>query len=212
MRRRFRRVSPAFVPLALLALAGCGTEESIRTYDLPKAEKYTAHETPPGEYRLLGAMFPADEPEWFFKFAGKAEQVAKYEAEFDKLLTTVRMVPPKKKDPHAEPDVPEFETPAGWIRTGPRVVSREGMPIRIQETLRFGSAEEPMEVTITYSRGSVLDNVGRWATQVGHPYPRSEELPRISRRVEAVGVRGLRVDLDGPKNPAAAGRPKMMGR
>ncbi len=139
------------------------------------------------------------------------EHIAKYEAEFDKMVATVRLAP-QQKDPHAEPELPEFTLPTGWIRTGPRLVRREGMPIRIQETLRFGPAEDPLEITITRSGGSPLDNIGRWATQVGHPYPRTEELSRISREFQASGVRGLRVDLDGPKNPAGGSRPKMMGR
>ena len=52
--------------------------------------------------------------------------------------------------------------------------------MRIYETLRFGPPEAPVEITLTRSGGSTLDNVGRWAAQVGLPQPKVEELPKVT--------------------------------
>lgn len=189
-------------------VAGCTRDETIQTYEIPKPAEYrsTARAEPVTEYRTLGAMFPADEPVWFFKFSGRADLVGRYEADFDRLIASVRLQP----DRDGEPQLPQFTAPADWLRTGRRVVRRGGIALTIDETLRFGPADDPLEITVTRSGGGVGQNVARWADQVGYKYSKPEELSRAVRRVTADGVEGLRVDVSGPKNPAA-GRGPMMG-
>ncbi len=194
------------VVLAALLVAGCAPDEPIRSYDLSKPADYkSSRPAQAADYRLVGAMFPADDPVWFFKFSGKADQIAKYEAEFDKVISSVRMNP----DKDGEPQLPSFTTPADWVRTGRRVVRRMGIALPIEETLRFGPPEDPFEVTITQSGGGLAQNVGRWADQVGYRYSKSEELTKVTRHVTADGVKGVRVDVAGPKNPSAPRGPMM---
>jgi hypothetical protein len=202
---------PRCAALAALLAAGCAADEPIQTYDVPAAAKYDGQTPLKADYRLLGAMFPAGDPVWFFKFAGKADQVAKHEAEFDKLLQSVRLS--DRRDPHTGgPEAPTFEAPPGWRRLGARMVSRGGVTLRIYETVRFGPEDDPLEITLTRSGGGTLENVGRWAGQVGRPAPKVEQLASVSREFAAAdGLKGLRVDLAGPKNPAGGGGP-MMGK
>lgn len=186
---------------------GCGSEEGIHSYRVAKPAASTGKATTAGAYRILGAAYPADDPVWYFKYTGTAEQIAKYEAEFDKLAASVRL----QADPKA---MPTFDLPTGWTRTGPRAVSRGGIQLRIDETLKFGTSDAPQEITITYvPGGGVRENVGRWLTQVqGNAAKTSvDDLAKYTRAFDASGVKGLRVDVSGPKNPAAGGGP-MMGR
>ncbi|MBA4066166.1 MAG: hypothetical protein C0501_21115 [Isosphaera sp.] len=195
---------PRCAALAAVLAAGCAADEPIQTYDVPKAAKYDGQQpAPAGDYRILGAMFPANDPTWFFKFAGKADQVAKHEADFDKMLATVKLTPTG----------PQFDTPAGWKRLGPRVVKRGGVALSIYETVQFGPESEPLEVSVTRSGGGTLENVSRWYGQVGRPAPKPDQLASVTAPLPAAdGLKGLRVDVSGPKNPATGGGPMMMGK
>jgi hypothetical protein len=208
------RVCGLLVAVFSLGLFGCGKDESIYSYDVPKPTPYAGQQPIPGDYRILGAMFPADNPIWFFKFSGRSEDVARYEAEFDKLLATVKLMPDKTGNGMnpSDPVPPQFVVPPDWTRLGERIVRREGITTRIYETLRFGPPESPGEITLTLSGGSVLDNIGRWAAQLGLPQPKVEDLPNFTRLVHADGVTGLRVDLAGPNNPAGGMRAKGRAR
>src|SRR5262249_42588726 len=159
-RRACRRDFPIAVVAALAGLvAGCGDTEGVRTYTAPTAARIDA--PPPeeraGDYRILGGVFPADEPAWFFKLAGKPDEIAKHEAGLDQILRSVRF-------PKGIAEPPEFDTPAGWTRGG----SRDTGFIKITETIRPPGSE--LEVTVTASGGGLITNLDRWAaSQLGGP-------------------------------------------
>src|SRR5450432_1321898 len=69
---------------AALFAAGCGSEEGIRTYKAPPDPKRMA------AYRILGALYPADNPVWYFKFAGSIEELTKHEGAWEKLIVSVK--------------------------------------------------------------------------------------------------------------------------
>jgi hypothetical protein len=188
-------IPPALVAVAALLPAGCGGNEGVTKYDVPKEEgKKESGYVPEGDYRILGAMFPADNPEWFFKLPGRADDLAKYEADFDKLITSVSL-------PGDGP--PKFTAPEGWV-AGP---GRGGVVVA---TIRTPDGKH--EVTVTPSAGGVLGNLKRWATDSKQPGGKGFEagdIPKVTRKIEAKGVSGLRVDLRGPHNPASKGGPMM---
>jgi hypothetical protein len=188
----FSRTRVSYIlPLALAAgvamlPAGCGGEPGVTSYDVPKTtdpSKKIAAPAAGGDYRLLGAMFPADEPEWFFKFSAPSAEMAKYEADFDELLKSVKL----------EAGKPDFTVPKGWTK-GP---GRAGIVVATAVT-----PDGKYEVTLTSSSGGVKANLDRWVGQIGlRPSP-TDVATYTKPLATTSGVKGLRVDMSGPNNPA----------
>jgi hypothetical protein len=183
------RLSVPLVALGLLAQFGCGPGEGVRSYTVPKPNEKAEPEAGKGDYRILGAMFPADKPAWFFKLIGKADELAAQEAAFDKFLASVKF-------PDGPDKPPAYDLPDGWKSDGPR-----GMRA---DTIRVGS----LEMSVIAAMGGPKENVDRWAGQLGTKMDYAKATKEITA---AGGVKGLRVDLTGPKNPAGAGGPFMGG-
>jgi hypothetical protein len=147
-----------------------------------------------GEYRILGAMFPAEEPQWFVKLPGSAAGLEPHVAGFDKLLASFTFPPGAP---------PAFEAPPGWT-VGP---GRMGI---VTATLRTPDGKH--EVTITSSIGGVFPNLRRWAVeQLGNGTFTQDDVPKITKPIDAKGGKGLRVDVRGPNNPAGKAGPFMGG-
>jgi hypothetical protein len=169
--------------LVMLSVIGCG-EPDVRTYDAPKPQPA------PGDfgYRILGAMIPADEPVWFFKMTGTAEELAANEAAFDAFMATVTFPNGVEKDP-------KWTLPEGV---------KEGPPREMRfATLIFGG-EKPIELSVSQAKGGMIDNLKRWAGQVG-----TNEITNATKPITVGGIAGVKVSLSGRKNPSAGG---MMGR
>lgn len=194
---------PHLLPLALLAGAalaptGCGSGEDVNAYKVPKStEREKKDLAPPaeaGEYRMLGAMYPADNPVWFFKFSGPVDAVTKYEADFDKVLASVTMSGGKL----------DFSAPAGWQRGG-------GRPGGVVATAK--PPEGKLEISLTHLPGmaaGVKGNLARWVGQIGLK-PGADDVKTYTTDVEANGVKGVRVDLKGPNDPATKSMPPFAG-
>lgn len=184
------------LPLALLAgialvPAGCGNSDNINSYNVPKTTESSAQASAP--YRLLGAIYPAGPSAWFFKFSGPTDQITKYEADFDKIITSVSIAP--------SATVPDFTLPEGWKRGG----SREGF-VKVAETIK--TPDGALEITITESGGQLEANLGRWVGQIGlKSGPR--DVDKYTKPFEAKGVKALRVDMRGPNNPETKRGPMM---
>jgi hypothetical protein len=145
-------------------------------------------------------MYPADDPVWFVKFSGPGPALNEQVAAFDTYLASIRF-------PGGYENAPEWKLPAGWT-DGP---TRNAMGIVIR-TVRVGNANPPLELTVSQARGGVQGNVDRWAGQVGAPAG-AALLPKYTRSTTtADGRTGVRVDITGPKNPAATRPPFMGGR
>ncbi len=174
-------------------LAGCGPTEEVKTYNVAREPNKPAAGpvAPGGSYRILGAMFPAENPTWFFKLTGPAEAVAAAEPAFDEFLASVKLGGAK----------PEYAPPAGWKSAGPESIHTD--------TLVFEAGGKPLKVTVTQAIGGASQNIGRWAGQVGATG--ADPVAAYSKPVETKGgAKGLRVDVSGPKNPV--GGPMMGGK
>jgi hypothetical protein len=192
---RPRAVLPSVVLAGVVFFAaGCGSEEGVKSYRVPKStDRETKPEPARGDYRMLGAMFPADDPVWFFKFSGPADELAKFAADFEKIAASVKLAAGDKP--------PEFTLPDGWKRGGPRgdiVVETAKTP------------DGALELTVSRSKGGVQQNLSRWVGQIGlRPGPDDRE--KYTRPIDAAGGKGLLVDMKGPKNPATSRGPMMGG-
>ncbi len=181
----------------LFAAAGCGERDGgVKVHTAPKPAgagpvNASAADAPAADgtqYRILGAMFPADDPQWFFKLTGKADDLKPHEAGFDALLKSVRF-------PNGLKSPPVWTLPDGWTDTGP-----SGMRAA---TIKFGPADRPQEISVMQAMGGVKGNVDRWAGQVGAT---ADATAKATTEVTSeAGAKGLRVDLTGPKNPSAGG-------
>ena len=187
-----------------LAVAGCSESESIRVLNEPKSPPPAVPNVSADQkqYRTLAAMIPADtggkdNPHWwFFKMSGKAGVVAKYEADFDKLIATVHST--------ANGEEPiTWELPPGWQKS-------EGSAIRYA-TLKPPAGDA--EVAVSQAGGSVVFNAQRWWGQLWGQEKDTDITPvNLSAFVRQEVVKArliLRVDMAGPKDPNVKG-PMMM--
>jgi hypothetical protein len=199
-RLRFWHILPSAL-LAAVALvpAGCGPEEGVSKTQVPKTSELSRPQTDElatGKYRILGAMFPVDEPKWFFKLVGPADALAAYEAGFDQLLASVSLP--------ANGGTPEFTPPEGWAR-GP---GREMVAVTVK------TPDGKYEVTVASAMGGVAENLKRWATaqnQLGNARFTGADVAKYTKTIDARGVKGLRADLRGPNDPTSKRGPFMGG-
>lgn len=193
-------LSTALIVCFALVPAGCGGGDGVEKYNVPKTSEPSrpALVADAGEYRILGAMYPAGQPEWYwyFKFAGPADEIAAQEANFTALAKSVKFA----AGPSA---LPSFDLPEGWTRTGPRVDSRGGVQVKFDEVLKVGS----VECTVSNVGGGKDFNLNRWAGQVGAS---PVAATKATTEFTANGVTALRVDLRGPKNPVSGKGGPMM--
>jgi len=197
------RIFTAIVVVALSTLIGCGDSDKTKTYTVPKADDAkpvdaaAAGVATPGNFRIVGAIFPSDEPQWFFKLGGKSDALTPYVADLEKMFKTVRF-------PKGLKELPEWDLPAGWKNAG------ENRTKMAAETIQFGPADSPFLMTVTPAMGGMTANVARWAGQVGVKNFAPEKMGLYAKDIEAKNVKGLMVDMSGPNNPGMSPRPPMM--
>jgi len=183
--------------------SGCDQTEAIRHYRVPKdvvaeQEKPVSGgpETPPPaasppaspavSQRMLGAMVLRSDTAWFFKAVGPDAQMAGHVDAFRSLLRSIRFVDEK----------PQWTLPEGW-----RQEAGAGMRFA---TLEFGSAENPLELTVIplgvppgEPSAYILSNVNRWRRQLQLPPIAAEELDKGTEKIELDGTTATAVDLRG---------------
>lgn len=197
---RRRLVLASLVAVASL-LGGCQDRDGIRSYTVapPSAPSREARpeQAPPveGEYRILGAMVPADNPTWFFRYSGAAADVGPQAAEFDKFLKGVQF-------PNGTNQPPQMELPAGWNQ------SRAG-GFRFA-TVSFTAGGKSHEIAVSTAMGGLQSNLERWWTSLLGNKKRNDGnyLVYTSPVAFPGGIQGVRVDMTGPKNPSS-GMPAM---
>jgi hypothetical protein len=179
-------------------ITSCEPAETVRSYTVSRSSgKLTLPESA-AEYRILGAMYPADNPAWFFKLTGKATELAKHTEAFDNFLQSIRF-------PNGPSGEPQWTLPQGWREGASRMVM--GIPLK---TIDLGPAEAALQLTISQAGGGLQGNLERWAGQVGAPATPPELAIQTRIVTTTAGEKLLRVDLTGPKNPASS-RPPFMG-
>lgn len=182
--------------LFALAAAGCSPADDVRTYKVPKPVEVPLDDLT-GDYQILGAMFPEDDPVWFFKFPGKATDLAPYAADFEKMMASVRF-------PNGLKNQPTWDTPAGWV-------VGDGRGDIVLATVKPDPKRPELEVSLSSSRGGAFGNLKRWAGQLGQTAFTAGYLPKVTKPIPAEKVPGAFVNLRGPKAPPPPGAGPMMG-
>ncbi|MCS6851121.1 MAG: hypothetical protein NZ700_08145 [Gemmataceae bacterium] len=160
--------------LLLGSAVGCGEDEAIRRYSVPKPEPM----------RLLGAIVPHEDRVWFFKLVGPTSIVSVHRATFEEFVRSVGFDPPGPIT---------WVVPPGWEK-------QPGSGLRYA-TFRIPYKNHPLDLTVIPlgpDAGNVLENVNRWRDQIGLPAIGEEDLPMTTTSIETRGGRGILVDLTGP--------------
>ena len=192
------RVCTIVVLMMLLGVVSCEPAETVRSYTVTRSTAKSSTAEAGGDYRILGAMFPADNPAWFFKLTGKAADLATHATEFDSFLQSIRF-------PNGTAGEPQWVLPSGWREGAPRMVM--GIPLK---TIEVGPAEAGLQLTVSQAGGGLQGNLERWAGQVGARSTQADLATQTRIVTTTAGDKILRVDLIGPKNPTAS-RPPFMG-
>src|SRR5262245_50356825 len=115
----------------LAMVAGCGQEEGISRYTVPRVEE--------PKVRLLAALFTRDDDRtWAFRLSGPDAQINQHADAFQNFLKTVRF------DDKGEPPV-RWTVPEGWKQ-------EPGRDFRYA-TLRLGAEPTAAELTVTKLEG-----------------------------------------------------------
>jgi len=178
-----------------VALAGCTPAEHVSKYTAPKDpnDKDVAAEEPPAgeaKVRILGAIAPAGDEWYFFKFQGPKSTdtyppklIEPHAAEFDAFLQSLKF-------PANGP--PTWTLPAGW-----EAVRVQSMIPRIA-TFRMKSGDATVDLAVSQARGELLANINRWRGQAGVGPIDAADIETKCRVLTVDGRRVVVVDVSGP--------------
>ncbi len=210
-----RRTShPALFAAALLTfLLGCGEQEEVRHYRVPKPElvysqnhvesKPAARRPADGSTepmdRLFGAIIPRGARTWYFKMTGPKNLVAQQGPAFSQLIKSLQFDAPEAS--------PTWTLPASWkeeVGTGQRLatlsVEVEGQKLEVSV----------IQLPTSPSDTSTLDNVNRWRRQMSLAPFDQEQLESKTSTVAVSDGTAVLVQLLG--NYVSTGRPNSMPR
>jgi hypothetical protein len=179
--------------ISVLACAGCGSRDEIRSYDVPKnsgalAELPEASSAPSGPptHRLLGAIVPHGDQTWYFKMTGPLEPMESQTDAFRGLVESVTFA--------GENDSPSWNLPTGWTQrdgTGQRLAT---LVVDVDGT-ELETTVIPLATMDTPT--AILDNVNRWRKQMQLPAIADGELEEETSQVKLAGGTAVTVDLTG---------------
>jgi len=197
--------------LVIVCLSGCGQEDHIERYTIPKSAAFHATNSQGSATgasgpmahrmsgnRMLAAMVPKGDQMWFFKVTGSTDAL---EGESEKFVAFIRSI--RFTD---GPDTKlEWTLPDGWLESES---ARSASSMRYA-TLQIASQSEPLELSVIPLRlGTtdldqyVLDNVNRWRGQLQLPPISKDQVPAETVQFDVNGAPATVVDLtaDQPQN------------
>jgi hypothetical protein len=168
----------------MILLAGCQREQ-IETYEAPRIKAQVNEGPAPIKVRMLAAIVQHGQQTWFFKLTGPEREIARIQADFDKLLASIQF-----KD--------EAERPVSWTLP-------QGWQEEKGKQLRYATvypdprnkAIEMTAVSLGREAGSLLANINRWRGQIGLPGVTEKELSGLTRSTRIDGQEATLVDMRG---------------
>ncbi len=200
-------------PALCLAAAGCGRQETIESYRVPKSNvvfelnhvertKPTANGTaginPAARpQRTLAAIVPHGSQGWFFKLTAAPEQVDKQAEAFEQFVRSLKFEPGKE---------PKWSLPAGWRQL-------PGNEMRFATIQMDSGQEKPLELSVTsLPRGEgddaayLLANINRWRGQLQLASVSASALKDEMQTIELNGATAFVVDMEGTAGETGMGR------
>lgn len=185
----------------MLGASGCRREEPITSYKVKRIEKPADPMGKPaigaharGEpVRFLAAMAPGPDRMWFFRLNGPEKAVTPLVKDFEEMAKTIKFVG----------NEPTWTTPKGWERLPGKSVSRGGITVDIHAFIRSpGEVPQQVEVSGLSLEGNsgpkgLQINLNRWRGMIGLPPVDPEEIPTVTRTIDANGVKVTLVDMEG---------------
>jgi hypothetical protein len=186
------------------ALVGCTPAEQVSRYTAPKDpndKDVAAADPAAGEakVRILGAIAPAGDEWYFFKFQGlkstdtyPPKLIEPHAAEFDAFLNSLKF-------PANGP--PTWTLPAGWEQ-----VTVQTDLARVA-TFRMKSDVKTVDLAVTKFGGQLLININRWLGQAGVKPITEADIDTKCRVLTVDGRRVVVVDVSGPGGKGGAMMP-----
>ena len=203
--RRVLCVRCLLVTCIWTGVPGCQKEEpDVRHYSVPKPQiapplpDQATHDS----QRLLGAIIPWNDELWVIKMMGPDAIIKDLAIDFAGFLESLTFENGKK--------APTYKAPEGWQ-------SSKGTQFSVAAFKKGGEPFAP-ELTVTPTRGTVLENVNRWrVNQLGLKEVNDDELKQTSKEKKFGDATGIIVSLAGSatgggrsmSRPPFAGRPPM---
>jgi hypothetical protein len=184
----------ASLGLILAAIGGCGRNERVVTYTVPKPElvdptlvQAAANQR---EQQMLGAIVLANETGWFYKLVGDPPVVGKLNDAFVKFVTESDFTGSE----------PKWDLPTGWKQL-------PGSQFRFA-TIEIPTGEEgakPLELTVTSlgrrpdesAEEYTLANVNRWRGQLALTPIEAEQLSEYTVKSKVSGFDAWLVNMQG---------------
>lgn len=204
-----------FAVTAILSAGGCGKEEGITSYRVPKP--HVLDESNPSKSsnetdevgsvstvssRMLGAILPQQDQTWFFKLSGPDEVVASVEKAFETFIQSIKFAESK----------PTWSVPEGWQQLPDDAPQNNGVFKRFA-TLVMESSGRVLELSVTSlpsAEGDFEDylllNINRWRGQLGLPPTTKSRLPQETKKLALDGTTATLVNLLGTSRSRSMGR------
>ncbi len=195
-----------------LLLAGCNSEDDVRTYNVPKSPRAQvatgggtndAGQGVPS--RMLAAMIPRAGQSWFFKLVGPEATVAQQRESFLELVQSIQF--------KAGDGPPQWFLPEGWSQQpGSRMRYATIRPSPDDPTLELSVI--PLPTAGGSETEYILSNINRWRDQLGLspiaaedleaalPIDEADAATAIIRVSLSEDIEAIVVDISGTSTPS----------
>lgn len=216
--RRFgrlqRHVCPGWLALTLFAafasaLAGCGEEEKISTYETPATEKFRTvvdvAEVRDGTDHMLAAIIaerdkdPVLSQAWFFKLVARGEGLDPLRKSFDEFLSTVKLSGGGKP--------PTWTLPEGWTEKPASAMRVATIEIPFEgKTLELAVSSLPLTANWEEFRKV---NIDRWVGQMQQSKLTADEIAKLVKEKPTAddAVKATFIELIGVMQPMSGMMP-----
>lgn len=192
----------AWLGLALAVGAGCGSDERIVTYTVPKPELVdpTLFQAAASqrEQQMLGAIVLAKDAGWFFKLVGDPPAVGKLNDAFVRFVTESDFTGSE----------PKWDLPAGW-----KQLPGNDFRFATVEIPAGDAGAKPLELTVSSlprrpgesAEEYTLANLNRWRGQLALSPIEAEQLSDYTVKSKVSGFDAWLVNMQGTGSGTMAG-------